>query len=398
MIKICETILFKAQQTGCINTDDIITGAELLDSVGYRAIEIMASPSSEHKWKNIKKIKQALKTTPMLVSIDTGLIKGRALERFIELGSTGGVDIFRIHTTTNDITEVQRAIGAVTKAGKHAEGTIVHTEGLLNDRGRRLKDYGCQSLCLSDTTGILGPHKTTELLDQLNKKVGLPISLCFSSPYGLAETAYCAAASCGVDSLYCELFPITGRERLPQTKTIATALAGTDWSTNLKTEAIDEAARHFEPGSSRGQRAYDVVVSGSLYNVTVRPSGVGAEIIPTAQAQVHSSPLTVDKPAPAKAAALAPIRKIKTRHVSPKPAEKQATGGTKNVRSTMEGTILDILVKEGDAVERGTELLILEAMKMHNQVMSPVSGTVAKILVKAGETVKDGQNLITIMI
>ena len=104
------------------------------------------------------------------------------------------------------------------------------------------------------------------------------------------------------------------------------------------------------------------------------------------------------KPAPVKVAAPTPIRKTKTRPVAPKPAEKLATGGTKNVRSTMEGTILDILVKEGDTVERGTKLLILEAMKMQNQVLSPVSGSVAKIMVKVGETVKDGQNLITLAI
>ena len=401
MTQICETMLLRAQQTACIDANGIITGAKLLDSVGYRAIEVMAPFSTEDRWKDVKKIKQALKTTPMLVSLDTGLIKDNTLERFIELGSTGGVDIFRIHATTNDIIDMQRAIGAVTKAGKHAEGTIMHTEtvnaDLLTDLGKSFKDHGCQSLCLIDPTGILGPQKTTELLDQLKKTVGLPIALCFSSPYGLAETAYYAAASFGVDSLYCVLSPITDRESLPQTKTIATALAGTDWSTNLKTEALDEAARHFEPGTARGPRAYDVVVSGSQYHVTVRPSGVGAEIIPAAQAQVRSS-LTVAKPAPAKTSAPATIIKTKARPVPPKPAEKQATGGTKNVRSTMEGTILDILVKEGDAVERGTKLLILEAMKMQNQVISPVSGTVAKILVKAGETVKDGQNLITLAI
>jgi biotin carboxyl carrier protein len=300
---------------------------------------------------------------------------------------------------------MQLAIGAVTKAGKHAEGTIMHTETLnadsLTDLGQRLKDYGCQSLCLNDSNGILGPQKTTELLEQLKKTVDLPIALCFSSPCGLAETAYYAAASCGVVSLYCALLPITERESLPQTKTIATALAGTDWSTNLKTEALDEATRHFEPRSARGPRAYDIVVSGSLYHVTVRPSGVGAEIIPGAQAQSQSS-LTVAKPTPPKVVAPTPIRKIKTRPVAPKPAEKQAMGGTINVRSTMEGTILDILVdvlvKEGDTVERGTKLLILEAMKMQNQILSPVSGTVAKTLVKVDQTVKDGQNLITLEI
>ena len=401
MTKICETMLFRAKQTGCISTEDIITGAKLLDNVGYRAIEIMAPPSTEDKWKKTKQIKQALKVTPVLVSLDTGFIKDNALEHFIELGLRGGVDIFRIHTTTNDITDMQRAIGGVIKAGKQAEGTIVYTERLsadfFTDLGKSFKDHGCQSLCLSDPNGILGPQRATELLDKLKKTVGLPMAFYFSSPYGLAETTYYAAASFGVDSLYCMLCPIAGTDRLPRTKTIVTALAGTNWSTNLKTEALDEAARHFEPGSARGPRAYDVVVSGSKYHVTVRPSGMGADNIPAAQAQVRTS-LTVAKPAPKKASGSAPIRRIKTRAVAPRPAEKQATGGTKNVRSTMEGTILDILIKEGDAVERGTRLLILEAMKMQNQVLSPVSGTVAKIMVKVGETVKDGQNLIIITV
>ena len=67
MTKICETMLLRAQQTGCIDADGILTGTKLLDRVGYRAVEIMPTPSNEDKWKDVKRINQTLKTTPILV-------------------------------------------------------------------------------------------------------------------------------------------------------------------------------------------------------------------------------------------------------------------------------------------------------------------------------------------
>ena len=60
-------------------------------------------------------------------------MKDEDMECSTELGSKSGIDVFRLYTKTNDLTNMQRAIGAVTKAGKHAEGTIMHTETLHAD-------------------------------------------------------------------------------------------------------------------------------------------------------------------------------------------------------------------------------------------------------------------------
>ncbi|MEE4354689.1 MAG: biotin/lipoyl-containing protein [Desulfatiglans sp.] len=399
MTKICETILLESQQTGR-KVEDILVGARQMDNVGYRAIEIMPLPLTENSWESLTKLNQALKSTPMLVSLDVDLIEAKTLEQLVELGSTGGVDIFRVHAETNETDKMKRAVGAVTKAGKHAEGTLFCAKNMsvdfLTDLARKLKDCGCGSLCIYDSQGILGPKETTELLGLLKKKVDLPIALKFSSPSGIAEIAYYAAAGMGVDALYCLLSPITGRGSLPQTKTIVRVLADTDWSTDVRTEKLDEVARHFEMGSIHGPRAYDVLVSGTQYHVTVCPSEMGKEILP--DSRVHGRPsLARAKSAPKKAPPTPILPKRKTVSTA-KPPEKQAAGQTKSVRSTMEGAILDVLVKEGDKVERGTKLLILEAMKMQNQVLSPFSGTITQVLVKTGETVRDGQNLVTITI
>ena len=70
------------------------------------------------------------------------------------------------------------------------------------------------------------------------------------------------------------------------------------------------------------------------------------------------------------------------------------SGGS--VTTPMSGAIKSILVKEGDAVKHGQPLVILEAMKMENQITAPVAGTVAKIDVAEGNSVTEGQVLLVL--
>ena len=75
------------------------------------------------------------------------------------------------------------------------------------------------------------------------------------------------------------------------------------------------------------------------------------------------------------------------------PAQKGISG---EIHALMPGRITSILVKEGDEVQSGGPLLILEAMKMQNEIASPVSGHVKSIRVKEGDTVKKDSLLIVV--
>ncbi len=70
------------------------------------------------------------------------------------------------------------------------------------------------------------------------------------------------------------------------------------------------------------------------------------------------------------------------------------SGGT--VKSSMPGVVVDILVAVGDAVEAGQSLLILEAMKMQNEIKAPAAGVVQKLHVSVGEAVSNGAQLIAL--
>jgi biotin carboxyl carrier protein len=70
------------------------------------------------------------------------------------------------------------------------------------------------------------------------------------------------------------------------------------------------------------------------------------------------------------------------------------TGGAGVVKALMPGRIVRLLVEQGAAVRKGAGLLVLEAMKMENEIQSPAEGIVDEIFVKPGDTVEGGADLV----
>lgn len=128
-------------------------------------------------------------------------------------------------------------------------------------------------------------------------------------------------------------------------------------------------------------KQFKITVNGKTYDVAVEETN-GVASAPAA-APVAAAPAA---PAPAApAAAPAPAA----------PAAPAATGAEK-VNSPMPGNIIDIKVAAGDTVTNGQTLLILEAMKMENEIKAPCDGTVAGVHVAKGDTVDSGALLISL--
>lgn len=73
-----------------------------------------------------------------------------------------------------------------------------------------------------------------------------------------------------------------------------------------------------------------------------------------------------------------------------------ASGNGESVTAPMPGTILNVLVKEGQAVKAGQVVAVLEAMKMENEIVAPVDGTVTSVSVNKGQNVNLGDSLLVI--
>jgi len=123
---------------------------------------------------------------------------------------------------------------------------------------------------------------------------------------------------------------------------------------------------------------YIVTVNGQKYEVEVEKAGGGASSLSRRPMERGPRPRT-EAPSVAQTAAPTP------QPAAAKPAASAGAGGA--IVSPMPGTILDVKVKEGDAVSVGQVAVILEAMKMETEIVSEVAGTVSAVKVKKGDTV-----------
>lgn len=117
---------------------------------------------------------------------------------------------------------------------------------------------------------------------------------------------------------------------------------------------------------------YVVTLNGKNYEVEVEKNT--AKITNTTAAAAPAAPAPKATPAPAPAAAPAPAP-------APAPVAAAPAGGA-NVTAPMPGTVLNVVAPVGTAVKAGDVILVLEAMKMENDIVAPVDGTVASVAAK----------------
>jgi len=113
-------------------------------------------------------------------------------------------------------------------------------------------------------------------------------------------------------------------------------------------------------------KMYRVNVNGNVYEITL-------EVVDAAEV----------KAAPAPAAAPAPV-------AAPVAAPAAAPANGEKINAPMPGTILAVNVSNGSVVKKGDVLMVLEAMKMENEIMAPCDGTVSAVSVTKGASVESG--------
>lgn len=131
---------------------------------------------------------------------------------------------------------------------------------------------------------------------------------------------------------------------------------------------------------------YTITVNGITYEVSVEESNGVSSMAP---APVAAAPaVAAQRPAP--------VAAVPASAPAPAPKVSSVASGNIKVNSPMPGKIIALKVNVGQSIKKGDVVLVLEAMKMENEIVAPEDGTVASLNVSAGQSVEAGDLLATL--
>ena len=248
-----------------MRTEDMLPIAGKLDEVGFWSIESWGGATfdacirylGEDPWERIRRFKQAMPKTPQQMLFRGQNILGYRhyaddlVIKFVERAAESGVDIFRIFDAMNDMRNLETAICAVQKVGKHAQGTMsytispVYTIDSWLDMAKRIEEMGADSLCIKDMAGLLKPYVAFELISKLKETVELPIHMQCHATAGLSTATYLKAIEAGIDNVDTAISSMSMTYGHSATETFVSILDDTDRSTGLDIKLLEEIASYF---------------------------------------------------------------------------------------------------------------------------------------------------------
>jgi oxaloacetate decarboxylase alpha subunit/pyruvate carboxylase subunit B len=247
-------------------TSQMLPVAPILDEMGFSGLETWGGAIidsclrflNENPFDRLRTLKKAAPKTPQLM-----LLRGQnivqytsfpddVVEAFVRCMCKDGMDIIRIFDALNDVRNLKTAIDSVKKYKKHARGELcytispVHTVDNFVKMGIELEAMGCDSLGIKDMSGILQPRISYDLVRELKRKVGIPITLHTHDTAGLGAASYLAAIDAGVDCVEVSISPFANGTSQPDTQRMLALLEGHPRCPKFDTEKLAQLRNYFE--------------------------------------------------------------------------------------------------------------------------------------------------------
>jgi len=267
-IGISELVLRDATQSlhaTRMTTADMLPIAPKIDQIGYWAAEAWGGATydscirflNEDPWERLRKLHAAMPNTKIMM-----LLRGQNLlgyrhyaddvvDKFVETAANNGVDVFRIFDACNDPRNLERATKAAKKTGKHVQMAIsyattpYHTKEIYADLAKTYADFGADSICIKDMSGLLKPYEAYDLVKAIKSKVDLPVEIHSHATTGLSVATLLKAAEAGADVLDTAISAMAMGTSHSPTETVVEMLKGTEYDTGLDISALLEIAAYF---------------------------------------------------------------------------------------------------------------------------------------------------------
>ncbi|MDN6320797.1 MAG: sodium-extruding oxaloacetate decarboxylase subunit alpha [Marinobacter sp.] len=267
-IEITDVVLRDAHQSLIatrMRTEDMLPICDKLDQAGYWSLEVWGGATfdacvrflKEDPWERLRQLREALPNTRLQM-----LLRGQNLlgyrhyaddvvEAFVQKAADNGIDVFRVFDALNDLRNIETAMKAVKKAGKHAQGTIcyttspVHTPELFVKQAKDMQAMGADSIAIKDMAGLLTPYATFDLVKAIKAEVDLPLVIHSHATSGLAPLCQLKAIEAGADRIDTAISSFSSGTSHPATESQVAALKDTDYDTGLDLTLLSEIADYF---------------------------------------------------------------------------------------------------------------------------------------------------------
>jgi oxaloacetate decarboxylase alpha subunit/pyruvate carboxylase subunit B len=253
-------------------TEDMIPVAELMDEVGFWAIETWGGATfdtmhrflNEDPWERLRTLKRYIKKTPFSMLLRAQNLVGYRnyaddlAYAFVDRAAENGMDVFRTFDALNDYRNFETVVKQIKKSGKHFQGCICYTltEPRLGgevynleyytDRAKTLEDMGADSICVKDMAGLMAPYDAYPLIKALKKAVNVPIHLHSHFTSGMSPMTHLKAIEAGVDIIDTCMTPYAYRTSHAAVEPLVMALLGTNRDTGFDIKKLAVINEIFE--------------------------------------------------------------------------------------------------------------------------------------------------------
>ena len=270
-------------------TEDMIPFAEMMDEVGFHAIETWGGATfdtmhrylNEDPWERLKTLKKYMPKTPFFMLLRGQNVVGYrnyaddVVESFVQRACDHGMDIFRCFDALNDYRNFETAAKVVKRNGKHFQGTVCYTltEPRLNgdvynidyyiNKVKELIEFGVDSICIKDMAGLIAPYDAYNLVREIKKITDLPINLHTHFTSGMGDLAIFKAIEAGVDIVDTCMSPYAYRTSHTAIEPLVISLLGTNRDTGFDIKKLSEISEKMETAIPK----YKHLVNSPKYSI-----------------------------------------------------------------------------------------------------------------------------------
>jgi methylmalonyl-CoA carboxyltransferase 5S subunit len=247
--------------------EDMVPACADIDQAGYWSVECWGGATydacirflNEDPWERLRTFRKLMPNSRLQMLLRGQNLLGyrhyedTVVDRFVDRSAENGMDVFRVFDALNDLRNLRRALQAVRRTGRHAQGTICYTTSPLHtvrhfvEMAQRLRDLGCDSICIKDMAALLKPQPAGDLVRGIKEACGQDtlVHVHVHSTTGVTLVSLMRAIEAGADVVDGSISSLSLGPGHNPTEAVVEMLEGTGYTTRLKKDRLLKIKEHF---------------------------------------------------------------------------------------------------------------------------------------------------------